>query len=241
MLENYTNEIKLLQEWYERTKKVVILAESFDDEKKAYLQPLHEQRYCFDHFMRAINYDQSNESEDTVGKSSSDQSDKLDKIIRKAFSSAVGHLQRAYSDSIEWILISVREVYDDTLKEYSSSQIEVAFPEYYSEIRPAIDKITKTVNEYKISKSVEKTTSINILSDEELQELKVISENMLSENLSGQLENYLALLREHESALIEIKMKEEKEKKKDILWNKVLFPIIAAVVGGVLTAIIISH
>lgn len=219
MLENYDNEIDLLITWYERAKEVAIEAESLDSLNKGYIQPLHEQRYCLDHFIRAAVYEKEGGA---------------DEKVKKAISSAIGHLQRAYSDSIEWILISVKDEYLKVLKQYTNGQINQGFPEYYSEIRPAFDKITDAVNQYKINKSVENATVIDVLSDDEVESLNAVSNQLLSLDVVKKLKEYLSKLHAKENILIEIQEKDRKQS----LWDKLIFPAITAIVAGVIVALI---
>lgn len=225
MLKDYEEDIEILITWYEKAKEVVIQAESMDSLNKVYIQPLNEQRYCLDHFIRAIVYEQDNNSKE---------------IIKKALSSAIGHLQRAYSDSVEWILISVQEEYMNVLAQYTNEQINQGFPEYYSEIRPTFDKIRDVVNQYKINKSVEQATSIDILSDNMIKKLNISTGQFLSEDMVNVLKSYLLLLREKESILLEIKERDKKEGIK----NKIIFPVItgttAAVIAGIIIALIMG-
>ena len=102
MLEEYTNEIKKLQKWYKRASEIVIKAESMDSISRGYVQPLNELRYCLDHFMRSLDSEEA-------GKDNDNDKEKIQAIIKKSIDSAIGHLQRTYSDSIEWILVSVKE------------------------------------------------------------------------------------------------------------------------------------
>ena len=58
MLTSCTKEVEALRIWYKRAKEIAIKAESMDLLNKAYLQPLHEFRYCLDHLMRSLDYEQ---------------------------------------------------------------------------------------------------------------------------------------------------------------------------------------
>lgn len=213
MLSNHEDKVKLLLEWYIKSKEVSIKAESMDKSNTGYIQPLHEQRYCLDHFMRAINYYYNNES---------------DKIIEKAINSAIGHLQRVYSDSIEWMLVSVKEEYLKELNQYSNEQILQGFPEYYSEIRPDIEEITEQVNNYKTNKSIEKTSSVD-------PEIKSIESYFFSSDIVTKLETYRNELHKHIKILSEIKFKDRKY----IIRDKLLFPILTGIIGAVLGGLIL--
>jgi hypothetical protein len=213
MLNEYTKEIVVLRAWYTRAKDIAIKAESMDSLNKGYIQPLHELRYCLDHFMRCFDYEQAGESQE---------------IIKKSISSAIGHLQRTYSDSIEWMLVNVKEEYIITLDDYKNEQIQMVFPEYYSEIRPSLEKITKVINEYKINKSVEKATEI--ISDNELEILQVVTDQFLTEDVAEKLQIYLDILHDREASLIEVKKRDRKAAIKD----KIVIPLMTGIIGVVL-------
>lgn len=224
MLEEYTNEIKKLQEWYKRASEIVIKAESMDSISRGYVQPLNELRYCLDHFMRSLDSEEA-------GKDNDNDKEKIQAIIKKSIDSAIGHLQRTYSDSIEWILVSVKEEYVSTLKKYTNDQIQRAFPEYYTEIRPAIEKITDVVNTYKINKSIEKVTSnIEPLPDDELEMLQTVTDQFLAEDIAKKLMDYLEMLHNREVSLIEVKRRD----RKSTVVDKLMLPIITGIIGVVI-------
>lgn len=219
MLDKYTKELDLLCAWYKRAKEIAIKAESMDSQNKVYIQPLHELRYCLDHFMRCLELEKESASEE---------------LIKKAINSAIGHLQRTYSDSIEWMLVNVKEEYVYTLGEYSNEQISITFPEYYTEIRPALEKITQVVDEYKINKSVEKATEIEIISDNELEKLQVVANQFLTEDVAQKLLSYLEVLHSREISLVEAKVRDKKQS----IIDKIILPIITGVIGVVIGIIL---
>lgn len=219
MLANYTKELKLLQTWHKKAKEVAIKAESMDALNKSYVQPLHEFRYCLDHFMRSLEYEETEENKEN---------------IKKSIRSAIGHLQRTYSDSIEWMLVNVKEEYVITLNDYTNNQVQLGFPEYYTEVRPALEKITKIVDEYKINKSIEKATEIEELTDNELEMTQNAANQFVSEDVAEKLQIYLNMLHSREVSLIEAKARDKKADVKD----KVIFPIISAAVGAIIATII---
>lgn len=215
MLDKNTKDIENLLEWYDRSKEIVIIAESMDKINGSYVQPMHELRYCLDHFMRSILFDLENKEEKTT----------------KAISSAIGHLQRTYSDSIEWISICVCEDFQTTLGEYTKEQINSFFPNYYKEIRIELEKIKKIVNNYKINKSIEVSTEI---SDEELEMLKKTSYELMEKDVCKKLQTYLEELHIREPLLIE-----ERERDRRTNWLfRVLYPVLAAVASGFIVSLI---
>lgn len=219
MLNNYTDEVNLLLQWYDRTKKIVIETESLDNLNKSFIQPLHEQRYCLDHLMRAVSYEKQSEK---------------DELIKKSLTSAISHLQRAYSDCIEWLLLSVKDEFLNVLKPYSKEQIDIAFPEYYKEIRPSIEKITTMINDYKINKSVEKATDSELILEESTNLSNTLSEQFVSDDTFKTLKNYLQLLYEHEPLLIEVSRKDRKV----YIRDRIIIPIITGIIGGLIVALL---
>lgn len=219
MLLEYEKKVELLLEWYKRAKDVSIKAESIDGTNTGYIQPLHEQRYCLDHFIRAINFEKDKKTEET---------------INKALDSAIGHLQRSYSDSIEWILVTIKEEYIKELDGFTSEQINKGFPEYYQSIRLSLDDITEQVNKYKNIKSAEKATNPDIISEDEIKNLDEISNQFLSDDVVEKLETYRKDLRKHIVNLCEIKKKD----KKSAMIDKLLLPIITGIVGTIISGII---
>lgn len=219
MLEKYSKEIGQLTDWYAKAKAAAIRAESMDPTRTSFIQPLHEQRYSYDHFMRAVDYDAEEGNEE---------------LVKKALNAAVGHLQRAYSDAVEWMLVSVKDEYSKTLEQYTNAQIAQAFPEYYQTIKTSLTKITKAVDEYKINKGIEKTTAEIELSEEELKKIDATAKEFLSLDVVNTLINHRDELYIHESALVEVSKKD----KKGVFKDKYLIPIITGVVSGIVVLIL---
>lgn len=221
MLDNYTEDVELLITWYERAKEVTIEAESLDTGSGTFIQPLHEQRYCLDHFIRAITYAEDGEAEEKV---------------KKAISSAIGHLQRDYSDSVEWMQVSVMEEYTSFLSPFTSEEINKGFPEYYSKVRIELDKIRDLVNAYKKNKSIEKASEV--ITDEEANKLTRITDQILAENVVIKLKEHLKLLHERQSVLLEIQERDRREEKKATIKDKIMLPIITGAAGAIIAAIV---
>lgn len=196
MLDKYEKDIEVLLAWYERAKEATIIAESLDTVNGSFIQTLHEQRYSFDHFIRSVVYDKDGSSEEKV---------------KKAISAAISHLHRGYSDSVEWIYVSVLDEYTSFLKNFNTEQIAKGFPDYYSEIRPELDKIKNQIDKYKINKSIEKVS--DVITEEETVELAEASNQYLSENLIHKLRQYLEMLHERQGTLLEIANRDKEEEK----------------------------
>ncbi|MCM1262954.1 MAG: hypothetical protein NC313_09560 [Butyrivibrio sp.] len=222
MLDKYEKDIEVLLAWYERAKEATIIAESLDTVNGSFIQTLHEQRYSFDHFIRSVVYDKDGSSEEKV---------------RKAISAAISHLHRGYSDSVEWIYVSVLDEYTSFLKNFNTEQIAKGFPNYYSEIRPELDKIKNQIDKYKINKSIEKVS--DAITEEEAVELAEASNQYLSENLIHKLRQYLEMLHERQGTLLEIANRDRKEEKRKTIKDNIILPIITGMVGAVLGALLV--
>lgn len=221
MLEKYEKDIEVLITWYERAKEATIIAESLDIVNGVFIQPLHEQRYCLDHFIRAIVYDKDGLSEEKV---------------KKAISAAISHLHRGYSDSVEWVHVSVLDEYTSFLQSFTTEQIARGFPEYYSTIRPELDNVTNLINGYKINKSIEEVSEV--ITKDDAEKLSETANQYISGDLIHKLELYIELLHKRQGALIDIKERDRKEEKRITIRDKVLFPIITGVLGTVIGALI---
>lgn len=148
MLEKYTKELTELADWYTKTKELAIKVEGLDS--KSYIQPLHELRYSYDHLMRAVIYELN--------------SDNADGKIKKAILSAKGHLVRAYSDCIEWLLVTVKDEYNRILRPqkgtFTFDEILSVMPDYQN-IRSQLQTLTDAVDAYKTNKRSEENEDFN--------------------------------------------------------------------------------
>ncbi len=86
------------------------------------------------------------------------------------------------------------------------------------------------VGEYKINKSIEKTTEIEDLSESELKALQIVTDQFLLEEIADKLQNYLAILHSREVSLIEAKRRDRRVSIKD----KIIIPIVTGIAGGIL-------
>lgn len=213
MLNDFENEVKNFNEWFIEIKGLLLLAEELDLNGKVYFQPYNELRYALDHFNRAILSEINNEDKSK---------------IQSAIKSATNHLQRAYSDTFEWYYLTIKSNIYNTLKPYSQQQIITAIPNYFSVLRPKLDEVGNILTVYKENKSSEK----NSLIDEEKGESNDIT---ISPDYINELKSINNTIRNAESALIEIKIKEQRH----TIFEKILIPIIVGAVGFVLGSLIL--
>lgn len=230
MFKEYNKEIQRLLEWYQRAKRAAIFAESLDTLNKAYIQPLHEQRYCLDHFVRAIDYYENTQLSPDI---------KAEKV-RASFASAIAHLQRCYSDSIEWMLVSVKDYYVEKLDGYDKEVIREVFPEYYTDIRPVLNDLTVKINEYKSTKKVEESQTEPSLSKEESEKIDAVANGLLSINVAETMSAYIAKLDAVESELIHTQLKNKKKSRREKIFLPGLIGLGTASIGAIIAAIILK-
>ena len=224
MLSKYTDEIKELLNWYTKAKELVIKVEGLDD--KAYIQPLHELRYSYDHLMRAIAYEMDN-------------APGADTKVERAILSAKGHLVRAYSDCIEWLLVTVKAEYNRILQPqkmlFSFDEVTNILPSY-PQIKENLQMLTDAVDKYKCNKKSEEDEDFD--PTEELQ-------NPLITQLRGDDGffdgKYADLLRTYYDLIhnVEDKFLSRRRKKFTLAtFKNVLLPIATGVIGGLIVYLI---
>ncbi len=222
MLDVYESEMKSLIEWYVRAKDLAIEVDDFSD--KTYIQPLHELRYSYDHFMRAVIYERNNAGDS--------------ELVKRAIMSAKGHLLRAYSDCIEWLLVTVKAEYDRVLQPtnqvYSAEEINSVFPEYYQYIRTELNQITVAVTEYKKHKKIEQDSKV--IDNDGFYDAKFISTlcddagGFFDNKYAKKLKEYLISIQNAEVDLIKVK----KTKKKKFALQNILIPIATATAAALI-------
>lgn len=230
MLDKYTKELESLYEWYLRAKELAIDVEGFDT--KVYIQPMHELRYSYDHLMRAAMYEMNPETNDA------------DKI-RKAIASAEGHLLRAYSDCVEWLLVTVRSEYDRILQPqkqvFTTEEINSVFPEYYNSIRDELEQISEAVNQYKKHKRVENNGNLEdadgFFSGDFIKGLCDSATGFFDHKYTEKLREYLTKIHKVEKQFAIIK----RRRTINYLLKSVLVPVATSVVGAVIAGLIVFY
>lgn len=225
MLDKYNADIDNFFSWYVEVKSILTSAEIAELNGKIYFQPYNELRYALDHFMRAIGWSKEQAAV------AEDKKVELDKNIKSALKSATGHLQRAYSDVLEWYFLTVKNMCVKTLTPYESEQIIHAIPNYYSEIKPFLMQFEKNLAFYKENKSSEK----NDLTSEENADFILFNSDDFNK-----LGKIFETVQKSEASLMEMR---SKGKKKNII-TAVIIPVITCivgtVVGGIITAFIMG-
>lgn len=237
MLNEYDKETENFLRWYIEVKSVLTSVESVDLNGLVYIQPYNELRYALDHFMRAMAWA---DEQATVADS---RKAGLDSTVKNALGHAVGHLQRAYSDIVEWYFLTVKQTCFDILDPYTVEQIKCAVPDYYSEFKPFLVKFTEDLILYKENKSSEKNDLTAGSSDEPM---------LFNSDNIKKLTQIYKTVQKAEPSLVEMKLKETEKKNKEAEMKDkevrkntiksiiitVLTGLFCAVVGGVIVWLI---
>ncbi|MFO7967097.1 MAG: hypothetical protein R6U44_05815 [Archaeoglobaceae archaeon] len=215
-----TKQLYELTKLYPKVKELILYSEEVDTEHSTYGQTVNELRNSMDHLMRlfAVKFGFKDENPEYSKKN-------LDK--------AFGHVYRAGYDSLDLLNVSIRERIIYELNGISSDTIYKIFPEYYREIKPNLEKISKEISDVRLDKDV-------------------AGNEVQSSNFKN-FENYIQLVRnlkdsldktiDIKPSLIEYENKKEKESKKkerrELLIRIGL--VIISVVGTALLALILSY
>jgi hypothetical protein len=134
-------------ELQETVKDLVIWAEENNvDKLETFIQPIKEQRDALTHLCRAKAAELGlKEGEgDFTG------------YIQRNLDKALGHLYRAFFDAADFLCIILRERYYKTLSPYDAECISTVMPEYYQQISPRMESLTKAVSDHRSGKDVSK-------------------------------------------------------------------------------------
>ena len=187
-----TKQMATIYEIYARTKYLMLKAEEFPG-YEAYLQPRLELYNAFDNFMVA--YQDANESGTDID-----------------LSSTVKRIYTAFFDIADWLNIRIKKIIVEELGKHDPEDISRAIPEYYNEIRPALDRITDEVSTIRANKAREKA--------DEVEKYVQLMEQSLG---------YLATIRSAKSSLSELKRKRRLKSP----WIAYILAFIAIVVAVV--------
>jgi len=200
-------------ELYLRVKDLALFAEETTPDYKSFLQPTLEINRAFDHFNRASSVELGIK---TIEKPEAYIEDSLDK--------AIGHLYRAFFDVADWLSINLREAILKEFSDFSHKSIQAVIPEYYQEIIPSIERVSKEIAGLRNDKDVKATDTYSQMDAYE----KILKE------LHEQITN----VRGKKGGVVDCEKRLEREKLKKLIINILL--IIMAAILGVLGTLLIT-
>jgi hypothetical protein len=204
----YADEWSRIIEIHNHTKSVFLCAEEFDSQFLDFVQPVLELRNAFEHIIRlkaaelGINNEKDADS---------------DNYIPHSFNKALGHEYRAFFDAADWFSVCIRERIIKILTQYSSECIDAVLPNYYSELRPAIDKTCQDIAKIRGAKDVSKSKDLLV----EVNQYRKVIEQLLE--IYEQIMNSVPSLVDWN---------------KRSLKSKIISYISTAVIGGVICSFI---
>lgn len=176
-------------------KGMILYTEEISNRSNA--QELLEIRDATDHLVRVLRVELEN-------KSNSDyEVQNLDK--------AIGHLCRAGYDVLDWTSLILRQKMETELKGFSTDTITAVLPNYYSEIKPKVLKISTKIAKIREEKDIGKLT---------LEEFTEYFEQV------EQLKQYYSEIIDKKSSLIEVQRKNR--------WKNWIIPIVTGTIVAVI-------
>ena len=208
--EKELKEFKEIACLYSKVKKLIIFCEENHDEFKSNLHVVKELRDSFDHLMRifAIKFELK-EIEDV---------ERRDEYIELNMAKIYGHVYRAGYDSLDYASLILRDKINKEMSSFSPSAIQAAIPDYYSNMRPSVEKITSEIVNFRLDKDV---------ADSSPEQFTQYVENV------EQLNKIFDDIVKAKPSLIEYSKKQGNEKRNDII-----FGIIAGIIIGIILYLI---
>ena len=137
---------------YFRVKEMYLLAEETSPEFKDFLQPVFEINRGFDHLSRVMSVE-FGLNEDTVSESYVD--DNLHK--------AIGHFYRAFFDIADWLSVNLRGLVIEEFRGFSHECISQVTPEYYTDIRPRLERANQEIARIRTKKDVGNSGTVSLM------------------------------------------------------------------------------
>ena len=196
--EKTLSDLKTIALLYQKVKQMVLLVEFYSS--NIFLSSLNEFRNALDHIMRAFLKDSDNSEVE--------------------FKSALQHLKRGYFDSYELLIVVLFEKIIDTLKPIKPETIIQIFPKYYSEIRPFLDSLRKSLKAKK----------------------DIIAETPFDENLDEIEGNALKLIEYYDEITLHLPLMLKVNRKQKFNWLKgLIFGFIASIIMAFIVYLISKY
>jgi hypothetical protein len=154
-------------------KTLFIWCEENGVQLRSFLQPNNELKNAWEHAVRA----KGNE----LGLTGPMDADYIALNLEKVLS----HEYRAFFDICDWLSVNLRQRLIATLKPYDNETINAVIPNYYTEIRPQIEKFCKDIADLRASKDI--TSKEDIIPH--VEQYRIIIESLIGDltNLSSKV------------------------------------------------------
>mgnify|MGYP000892550380 CR=1 FL=1 len=207
---------------HNHAKAHLIYCEEADLNQKTFLQPWNELRNALEHIIRAkacavgLNH--------LVGDPADYQRANLDK--------ALGHEYRAYFDVCDWLTVVLRQRIRETLAPYTEHPeiIREVIPNYYADIRPALEKLTQQIADVRTRKDIKG----DVLEEVEQYNKIVLELKTFADDLSSKVPSLIEL-KAAKVAAHEKNVKLEQYKGRLGLRNAIIVGLLTVAVGAAIT------
>ena len=197
---------------YFRVKRLILFAEETTPEYKDYLQPPFELNRAFDHLNRALSVEQGIKVVDNS-----------EEYIEDNLNKTLGHLYRAFFDVADWVAMNLREAVQTEYAGFSHECIQSVIPDYYKDLRPAVDKACKEIAAVRDGKDVSDLTTHELMERYE-------------EILLGLFDD-ITKIKSKKGGVIDCEARVRGQRKKDIAW-KIAIGLICAAAGALLKTLL---
>ena len=116
---------------------------------KSFLQPNNELKNAWEHIVRAKAIE--------LGIKKSDNP----KYVEESLNDALAHEYRAFFDICDWLSMTLRKKVIDQLGNYAPETITTVIPDYYSRIRPTLDRACNEIARIRGSKDIAQSDILN--------------------------------------------------------------------------------
>lgn len=136
---------------HQYSKDLLLKGEEINLKLDGFIQPFKEQRDALEHIIRvqAAKYNIVSDIEE----------DK-EKYISGNLEKVLGHEYRAFFDIADWVSINIRVNVTNFMSPYTPECITKAFPSYYADIRPQIEKANLEIAKIRCDKDIPKNDNI---------------------------------------------------------------------------------
>lgn len=144
--EKFRNFWKTYNYIYEKQKEIYILSEEYDNDLSSFIQPIKEQKDSLDHIARAYKeyYDIENLQNEN--------------LIVDNLNKALGHIFRAYYDTVDFFSIILRQKISANLQNFTYSQIVSVWKDY--EIyRKQLVNFPEKLAQLRLNKGIDKSNN----------------------------------------------------------------------------------
>jgi len=211
MEEGFCYKLKELYPLYEKVKFAILLVENFDEKQEMYVAPINQLRSALDHIFKSVNIASEVES------------------CNYELKEAKEHMERAGYDALELLAGSLGACVIKKLEPYNTEALTNVFSEYYTEVKPKITGIQRSVAKRRMER---KTDSEKSFFDYFNEITELVQINTAVDKRIPSLQEYSdKKVREKQEQQYEERKKNKKERLWSYLWGTLIGFVSAALIA----------